>query len=122
MLTRKVPRCNADLPEQLRAFPKFQDEVLQANLRLTEEVEKLAMAKGCTVAQVAIAWVRGMSGRHGVGVVVPIPGATTVERVVENCKQVELTEEEMGELDGILERNEVVGGRYGGALAEMCEG
>ena len=62
----EAPKRNMDLPENLRGYPKFQDDVLQGNVRLMEEVEKLAKQKGVTVAQVAIAWVRGMSGRGGV--------------------------------------------------------
>jgi pyridoxine 4-dehydrogenase len=122
VLTGEAPKRNADVPEQLRSFPKFQDDVLQGNLRLTEEVEKLARQKGCTVAQVAIAWVRGMSGRNGLGVIVPIPGATTEARVLENSKDVTLTDEEMQEIDEILKRNKVVGERYGGPVAKLSEG
>ena len=122
MLTHEAPKRNADVPEQLRGFPKFQDEVLQGNLRLTEEIEKLARLKGCTVAQVAIAWVRGMSGRNGLGVVIPIPGATTEARVMENSKDVTLSEEEMQEVDAILKKNKVEGGRYGGPVAKLSEG
>ena len=122
MLTHEAPKRNADLPEQLRGIPKFHDEVLQGNLRLTEEVEKLAKQKGCTVAQMAIAWVRGMSGRNGLGVIVPIPGATREARVMENCKDVTLTEAEMQEIDEILKKNKVVGERYGGSLALLSDG
>ena len=122
MLTHEAPTRNADVPEHLRSFPKFQDEVLQGNLRLTEEVEKLAKQKGCTVAQVAIAWVRGMSGRNGLGVIVPIPGATTEARVIENSKDVVLAESEMQEIEEILKKNKVVGDRYGGPVASLTEG
>ena len=122
VLTGGAPKRNTDLPEHLRHFPKFQDEVLQGNLRLTEEVEKLARQKGCTVAQVAIAWVRGMSGRNGLGVIVPIPGATTEARVLENCKDVRLTDEEMQQIEDILKKNKVIGERYGGPGAKFVEG
>jgi pyridoxine 4-dehydrogenase len=122
MLTGEAPKRNADVPENLRGFPKFQDDVLQENMKLTEEVEKLAKQKGVTVAQVAIAWVKGMSGRGGLGVIVPIPGATTEARVLENTKDVRLTEEEMQEIDEILKKNKVVGERYGGPAAKLSEG
>ena len=44
--------------------------------------------------------------------IIPIPGATTAERVEENNKVVELTDEEMAEIDHILGKFEVVGDRY----------
>jgi pyridoxine 4-dehydrogenase len=107
-------KTNADLPDHIRAYPKFQDDVLHANMRVTEEVERLAARRGCTTAQLAIAWVAGLSGRKGLGAIVPIPGATTEERVSENCgaKDVVLTEEEMLELERVVSENKVVGDRY----------
>jgi pyridoxine 4-dehydrogenase len=122
VLTGDAPRCNADVPEQLRGFPKFQDDVLQANMRLTDEVEKLARHRGCTVAQVAIAWVSGLSGRNGLGVIVPIPGATTEARVIENTKDVRLTDAEMQEIEDLLQTNKAVGERYPAAVHKLSEG
>ena len=121
MLTGEAPKRNADVPEQFRGYPKFQDGVLQANMRLTEEVEKLARQKGCTVAQVAIAWVRGLSGRNGLGPIVPIPGATTEARVRENSKDVRLTETEMQEIDEVLKKNKAVGERYPAQVLKLSE-
>lgn len=104
-----------------RKYPKFQGEMLARNLKLNEEVEKLAARKGISKSQVAINWVSGLSGRRvkvfdveGKGkevvmpVVIPIPGSTKVERVKENGTVVEFTEEEFRELMDIVERNPVV--------------
>ena len=44
--------------------------------------------------------------------IIPIPGATTVDRVKENAVEVELTEEDMREIDSILANCEVIGDRY----------
>ncbi len=44
--------------------------------------------------------------------IIPIPGATTAERVKENLSIVELTEEEMKEIDIMLAKFEVKGRRY----------
>ncbi len=58
MLTDVRPKKNSEISQgMLKHFPKFQDEVFEDNMRITEEVEKLAKKKGCTTAQVAIAWV-----------------------------------------------------------------
>ncbi|KAI4096831.1 MAG: hypothetical protein L6R37_006907 [Teloschistes peruensis] len=103
----------ADLePDDRRLhFPRFFPDALEKNAVMGAEVRKVAEAKGCTAAQVAIAWTRGWSGREEVGEVLPIPGATRVERVVENSKAVGLTEGEWEEVEAIRKR-EVVGGRY----------
>src|SRR5205085_1445317 len=60
-----------DLPEndRRRMFPRFQDENFQRNLRLVERVQEIAARKGCTPAQLALAWVLAQ-GKD----IVPIPG------------------------------------------------
>ena len=55
-------------------------------------------------------------------VIIPIPGATTDKRVIENMKDVTLTDGELGEIDGILKKSPVIGGRYGGPQAAMMNG
>lgn len=107
---------------QMARFPKFSDDVVDDNLRVTEEVDKIAEKRGCTTAQVAIAWVRGMSRRNGLGVIIPIPGATTVERVKENSTDVTLTEEEMADIDAMLKKIEVKGNRYPEGIHSLSDG
>jgi diketogulonate reductase-like aldo/keto reductase len=46
------------------------------------------------------------------GTIIPIPGATKVERVIENSTQVELSDDEMKEIANILKSNPVKGHRY----------
>ncbi|KIW13084.1 hypothetical protein PV08_08271 [Exophiala spinifera] len=123
-LTGPGVRRNADIPEgDFRRFmPRFQDDVLEQNNRLVDEVGRLAEKKGVTRPQIAIAWVRQLSGRTveldgsgekvTLGTVIPIPGATKVERVEENTKLVELTDDEMEEIAHILRSNPVLGDRY----------
>ena len=114
MLTGQVRKWE-DLPEDdiRRGFPRFQPENFDDNIRLVEEVERLAARKGCTAGQVAIAWVSQLSERYGIPII-PIPGATTVERVKENAgaRDVRLTEDELREIDEILEKFETKGDRY----------
>ena len=75
-------RSTEDLAENdwRRNNPRFQGENLRRNLELVEKVEALARAKGCTPAQLALAWLlsRGPD-------VIPIPGSTRAERVEENA-------------------------------------
>ena len=126
-LAGETVRRNADIPDGdiRKTYPKFQDDVLEHNNRINDEVEKLAERKGVTKAQVAINWVRCLSGRKvrvmgedgkesevTLGSIIPIPGATTAERVTENTELVELSDEEMEEIEEILRTVEVKGERY----------
>lgn len=103
-----------DLPEGdfRRHFSRFQPENFKINLQLVNKVQGLAKKKGCTPAQLAMEWVRYQSGKDGMPDLLPIPGATTVQRVEENCLEVGLTEEEYGELEEMVGSTQVLGGRY----------
>jgi aryl-alcohol dehydrogenase-like predicted oxidoreductase len=81
-----------------RNNPRFQGANFQKNLDLVERVEALARKKGCTPAQLAIAWLlaRGKD-------IVPIPGSTRPERVEENAAAVviKLSADEVAALDAV---------------------
>jgi pyridoxine 4-dehydrogenase len=94
------------------SFPRFQPEAFEHNLKLVEQVKAVAEKKGITPAQLAINWVRGLSGREGLPTIIPTPGATTAARVEENAQHCPLSEEEMKTLDKIADEFEVSGGRY----------
>jgi pyridoxine 4-dehydrogenase len=81
-------------------------------MKLIKELDKIAAKKKCTSAQPALGWVRSLSEKEGMPEIIPIPGATTVDRVKENAVEVELTEEDMREIDSILANCEVIGDRY----------
>jgi len=68
-----------------RQSPRFQGENFQRNLRLVGAVEELARRKGCTPAQLALAWLLSRGDD-----VVPIPGSTHQDRVAENAAAVEI--------------------------------
>ena len=117
-------RSRSDLPEDsmLRHYPRYSEENFDKNLQLVRKVEEAAKRKGCTTAQFALAWVWAQSGKKGMPTFVPIPGATTVERVHENMKVVELTPEELAEVDGVLKSFTVAGTRYPEALMGLTDG
>ena len=98
-----------DIRKQL---PRFQPANFALNIKLVKELETIAIKKSCTPAQLAIGWLLALSKKPGLPTIIPIPGATGVERVRENAEGVELGEEEMEEIEGILDRVEVVGERY----------
>lgn len=93
-------------------LPRFQPGNMEKNAAMGLEVQKVAKAKGCTPAQVALAWVRSYSGKEGFGTIIPIPGSTTEERAIENANEVTLSDEELKEIGEIMKKTEVAGGRY----------
>lgn len=105
-----------DIPEKdlRRMLPRFQPPNFENNMKLVKKLETLAQKKKCTSVQLALAWVVSLSKKKGMPTIIPIPGATTVDRVIENGKagDVELNEEEMAEIDQILATCEVMGDRY----------
>lgn len=110
MLTGKL-RSEDDLEEGdfRRNMPRFQGENLEHNLELVRVVETLAADKGCTPAQLALAWVLAR-GEH----IVPIPGTRRVRYLEENLAalDVPLTAAEIADLDRAFPKGAAAGGRY----------
>jgi len=96
-------------PNLVKMFPRFSPENFYHNMKFVEFVENIASKKGVTPAQVAIAWVLTIGNK-----VIPIPGATTLERVKENCEAVKVvfSEEELKEIGEFVKNTKAVGGRY----------
>jgi aryl-alcohol dehydrogenase-like predicted oxidoreductase len=92
-----------------RGNPRFQSENFAKNLTLLDQVESLAEQKGCTPAQLALAW---LLNRHDN--VVPIPGTSSAKRLEENiaAADVELTENELERLDAVAPKGVAAGTRY----------
>ncbi|KAF2495801.1 Aldo/keto reductase [Lophium mytilinum] len=103
-----------DLPadSMLRHFPRFQPDVFDENLKLVREVESIAKQKSVTPAQIAISWILAKSGQDGYPVIIPIPGATTEERINENMNPISLSKEDVAAIDDVLKKVAVKGGRY----------
>jgi aryl-alcohol dehydrogenase-like predicted oxidoreductase len=94
----------------LRAqIPRFSAEALSHNLTLVEGVKAIAMAKGVTPGQVALAWLLARKPW-----IVPIPGTTKRHRMEENsaAADVILTADELAQLTDASDRIEIQGGRY----------
>jgi aryl-alcohol dehydrogenase-like predicted oxidoreductase len=92
-----------------RNNPRFQGENFAHNLRLVEELQRLAQARRCTAGQLALAWVLGR-GEH----IVPIPGTKRRSRLEENlgAVQIALNPDELAAIDAIFPRDGVAGLRY----------
>ncbi|SPO04145.1 probable pyridoxine 4-dehydrogenase [Cephalotrichum gorgonifer] len=113
MLTGQIKSPSDIPPNDFRhRFPRFQPENFDINIELVRQVEALAAKKGCTPAQFALGWLVALSRRPDMPTIIPIPGSTTSERVEENAKAAELSDEEMAEIDATLAKFEVLGGRW----------
>ena len=90
-----------------RNNPRFQGENFKKNLDLVAKVEQLAKEKGCTPAQLALAWLLSRGDN-----VIPIPGSTRRERVEENAGAagIVLSTDDVRALDAIAP--DVAGQRY----------
>ncbi|KAJ5185631.1 hypothetical protein N7491_006499 [Penicillium cf. griseofulvum] len=105
----------ADIPEHdfRRHMTRFQEAHFEHNLKLINEVNGLATRKGVAPAQIALAWIRTLSEKPGMPTIIPIPGGTTKDKVVQNMGTAQrLTDSEMAEIDAILEEHTVSGARY----------
>jgi aryl-alcohol dehydrogenase-like predicted oxidoreductase len=89
--------------------PRFSEENFHLNLKLVAVVEQLAAAKGCSAAQLALAWLLAQDAS-----VVAIPGTRSVQRLKENAAAAELTLEtaELAQLEAVLAATEIHGTRY----------
>jgi aryl-alcohol dehydrogenase-like predicted oxidoreductase len=90
-------------------YPRFQEQALQANLKLATAVKELATEKGITPAQLALAWVLAQ-GKD----LVPIPGTKRVRYLEENmgALNVTLSPADLKRIESRLAQIEVVGERY----------
>jgi aryl-alcohol dehydrogenase-like predicted oxidoreductase len=100
-----------DFPEDdyRRNHPRFQGENFRRNIELVHEVEKMAEAKGCTTAQLALAWVLAQGED-----IVPIPGTKHVKYLDDNigALEVKLSRDDLDRLDAILPPGAAAGQRY----------
>lgn len=96
-------------------IPRFSEENMPRNLAIVEAFQVLADRKGCSPAQLAIAWVMAQGA-------IPIPGTKTSARLEENCGAgaVQLDERELEELRKVIEQKRPVGDRYNAVALEMC--
>ena len=104
-------RAFEEIPEgdYRRNSPRFQGENFRKNLELVGRIERIASAKGCTPAQLALAWLlsRGED-------VVPIPGSKSRSRLEENAGAagVVLTAEELKRIEEAAPKGIAAGARY----------
>ena len=95
--------------DRRRDHPRFQGENLENNLKLVAPVTEIAEAKGCSPAQIALAWILSRGDQ-----IVPIPGTRRIDHLESNAAAVniDLTQDELETLDGALPAGAAAGTRY----------
>jgi aryl-alcohol dehydrogenase-like predicted oxidoreductase len=98
-----------DADDYRRNSPRFQGENFRKNLDLVREIEAMAKEKGCTPAQLALAWVLAQGDD-----IVPIPGTKRRKYLEENlgALEVRLTPADRDRIDRILPPGAAAGTRY----------
>jgi aryl-alcohol dehydrogenase-like predicted oxidoreductase len=108
----------SDLEEKdwRRTNPRFQGEAFDRNLELAEHVKQLANMKGCTPAQLALAWVLAQGND-----IVPIPGTKRLKYLEDNmgAAKVAFTREELAEIDRLFPVGAAAGTRYPEHMMQM---
>lgn len=95
--------------DQRRTQPRFQGANFAKNLELVAKVQQLAARKGCTAAQLALAWVLAQGD-----FILPIPGTRRIANLDENlgALDVRLTAAELAEIERAFPATAVAGTRY----------
>ncbi len=110
-----------DLPpgDSRRSMPRFHDANAAHNARIAEGVRELAMRKGCTPAQLALAWVLAQGDD-----ILPIPGMKTRAHLDDNlgALRVALSQTERDGLRALVDEIGVRGERYPAAMQRALGG
>ena len=116
-LTGKIDENTTFDPSDFRNnLPRFTPEARKANQKLVDLLGRIAARKKATPAQIAIAWV--LAQRPWIA---PIPGTRKLERLKENigAAEIELTPEDLREIDAAAATIRVQGARYPENLEQM---
>jgi aryl-alcohol dehydrogenase-like predicted oxidoreductase len=116
-LTGKVDENTTFADNDIRArIPRFTPKAMKANWVLIDLLVKIGEQKGATPAQLALAWLLAQKPW-----IVPIPGSRKLERLDENigALAVELTADDLQEIECALSKITIQGDRYPKEMAKM---
>ncbi len=107
-----------DSTDMRNHVPRFAPEARQANRVVVDLLSRIGNAKGATPAQVALAWLLAQKPW-----IIPIPGTTKLRRLDENLASmaVELSAEDLAELDEASSKIAVQGARYSEAAQKQID-
>lgn len=118
-LTGKIDETTTFHPSDYRlTIPRFTPENRKANRPLVELVIRIAERKRATPAQIALAWLLAQKPW-----IVPIPGTTKLDRLVENlgAAEVELTPDDLREMERALSEIPLHGARYSESAQRLID-
>ena len=116
-LTGEIKRFEDLAQDDYRRFqPRFQGDNFAKNLDLVAQVQAIAKEKGCTPAQLALAWTLAQGDD-----VVPIPGTKSRKRLEENAgaNAVRLTQADLARIDEVFPKGAFAGDRYPAAFMNL---
>ena len=116
-LTGKIDENTSFASDDFRTtLPRFTPEALAANQALVDLLANVAKQKDATPAQIALAWLLAQKPW-----IVPIPGTTKQNRLIENigAASIELSEEDLAEIKTAASKIEIQGARYPESLQKM---
>ena len=119
-LTGQIKRFEDLAPDDYRRHsPRFQGDNFQKNLDLVERIEKLAAAKGCKPAQLALAWVLAQGED-----IVPIPGTKHRSYLDQNAAaaSVKLSRQDLTQIDELAPKGAAAGLRYPESMMRVVNG
>lgn len=109
-LTGKIDETATFDPSDIRSRnPRFTPEAIKANRSVVDLLERIGVRHDASPAQIALAWLLAQKPW-----IVPIPGSRKLERLDENigAADIELTSEDLREIDDAMSTISVVGDRY----------
>ncbi len=109
-LTGQIKSYDDLAPDDFRRHsPRFQGENFGKNLELVSRIEQTAAKRGCTAAQLALAWVLAQGEE-----IVPIPGTKRRKYLEENVAalEVEITPEDLERINEVAPKGVASGTRY----------
>ena len=109
-LTGQIKSFDDLAPDDYRRnSPRLQSENFDKNLELVSRIEESAATKGCTPAQLALAWVLAQDDT-----IVPIPGTKRRKYLEENVAAfaIEMAPEELARINEVAQKGVAVGTRY----------
>jgi aryl-alcohol dehydrogenase-like predicted oxidoreductase len=109
-LTGKIDESRTFDSSDIRSHnPRFTPEAIRANRAVIDLLERIAIEKAATPAQIALAWLLAQKPW-----IVPIPGSRKLERLDENigAGAIELTPDDLSDIEDAMSKITVVGDRY----------
>jgi aryl-alcohol dehydrogenase-like predicted oxidoreductase len=116
-LTGAIQKPSDLAPDDWRhTNPRFQGEALERNLQIATHVKNLAQRKGCSPAQLALAWVLAQGED-----IVPIPGTKRVRYLEDNLRALDVTftPDELTQINHLFPPGVAQGERYAESMMTL---